>query len=34
VWEDVLTGAEVRGPAPAAAELFETLPAALLVSRR
>jgi malto-oligosyltrehalose synthase len=33
-WEDALTGAEVRGPAPAAAELFETLPAALLVSRR
>jgi (1->4)-alpha-D-glucan 1-alpha-D-glucosylmutase len=32
-WEDVLTGADVRGPEPAAAELFETLPAALLVSR-
>jgi (1->4)-alpha-D-glucan 1-alpha-D-glucosylmutase len=33
-WEDVLTGAEVRGPAPVAAELFGTVPAALLVSRR
>ena len=32
-WEDVLTGAEVRGPAPAAAELFETVPVALLAGR-
>jgi (1->4)-alpha-D-glucan 1-alpha-D-glucosylmutase len=33
VWEDVLSGAERRGQTPVAAELFGTLPAALLVSR-
>ncbi len=32
-WEHVLTGAEVHGPAPAAAELFATVPVAILVSR-
>jgi (1->4)-alpha-D-glucan 1-alpha-D-glucosylmutase len=31
VWEDVLSGREVRGRAPAAAELFDPLPAALLL---
>ncbi len=32
-WQNVLTGGEVRGPAPTAAELFDPIPAALLEGR-
>ena len=32
-WDHILTGAEVRGPAPLVGELFDRVPAALLVGR-
>jgi (1->4)-alpha-D-glucan 1-alpha-D-glucosylmutase len=32
-WEDVLSGSRVRGPAPAAGELFDPVPVALLTGR-